>query len=84
MIGEQSGQESYSPTERDYLEFLIYRINQTKVHGQAFFARKMLADKLLYDQAKKEMNEFLRVLKKRGYTGERFHTKTYQSKLFEA
>lgn len=83
MTGNQDTQESYNPIDRDYLEFLIYRVTQMKLHGQNYFARKMTADKLLYDQAKRELNEYLRVLKKRGYTGERFHTKTYQSNLFE-
>lgn len=83
MTGDPGTQELYSPTERDYLEFLIYKTNQAKMHGQAYFARKMTADKLLYDQAKKELNEFLRVLKKRGYAGERFNTKVTQPILFD-
>lgn len=83
MTGSLDMQESYNPIDRDYLEFLIYKVNQMKMHGQNYFARKMNADKMLYDQAKRELNEFLRLLKKRGYTGERFNTKSYQSNLFE-
>lgn len=85
MTGEQNTQElSNNPNERDYLEFLIYKIGNMRMHGQAYFARKMTSDKLLYDQARKELNTYLKLLEKRGYTGNRFKTVVYQKNIFDS
>lgn len=59
-------------SDRDYLEMLIHKIDVMRTHGQAYYARKMQSDQRSYDAAKKELSEYVRLLKKRGYKGDRF------------
>lgn len=59
-------------TDRDYLEMLIFKLNKMKTHGTDYYARKMPADEKLFNAAKKEVNDFMLLLKKRGYSGDRF------------
>lgn len=59
-------------TDRDYLEMLMHKLNVMKTHGQAFFARKQKTDERLYNDARRDLNEFVIVLRKRGYSGARF------------
>lgn len=72
---------SMSKTDRDYLEMLMCKVQQMKLHGQNYFARKMQADERLYAQSKKELNEFLTILKRRGFSGDRFINKPVQGKI---
>lgn len=61
---------------------LMFKVAKMKFHGQAFYARKMNADKNLYENSKTELNEFLQLLKKRGYNYDRFHnTEAKQTEL---
>lgn len=68
-------------TDRDFLEMLMYKISAMKFHGTNYFARKMRADEILYNQAKKELNEYMVILKRRGYSFDRFVTKPKQGSL---
>lgn len=68
-------------SDRDYLEILIHKLNVMKVHGTAYYARKMESDRKLFDAAKKDVNEFMLVLKKRGYSGKRYEKVFVQTSL---
>lgn len=67
-------------SDRDHLEFMLYLTLEMKKHGQAWFARKMPGDEKLYNEAKERLNNFIRVLKKRGYNYDRF-TQPHQQSL---
>lgn len=82
MTGEPNTQESFN-LDRELLEMLMNKIQTMKINGQAWFKRKWPTDKRLYDEARKELNGFLRLLEKRGYSGERFNKKELtQKKMF--
>lgn len=68
-------------TDKDYLEMLMCKIVTMKTTGAAYFARKMRADEILYNQAKKDLNEYLVILKRMGYDGSRFIQKPKQGSL---
>lgn len=68
-------------TDRDFLELLLCKIITMKTTGNSYFARKMRADEILYNQAKKDLNEYLIILKRRGYDGSRFIPKPKQGSL---
>lgn len=70
MTGKQE-QPSFG-SDRDYLEMLMFKVEEMKRYGQAFYARKMKADELAYAEAKKDLIEWMRLLKKRGFNGQRF------------
>lgn len=72
-------------SDRDYLEFLMHKLKVMKDHGNRFYAGKSDVDKRLFDTAKKEVNDFLLLLKKRGFDGSRFaNLKSYeQASLFK-
>ena len=61
-------------SDRDYLELLLYKLSVMKQHGAAYYARKMQADKILFDAARKDVNTYMTLLKKRGYNGDKFNT----------
>lgn len=45
-----------------------------KYHGSNYYARKQDTDKRLFDRARADVNEYMSLLKKRGYSGDRFNT----------
>lgn len=61
---------------RDYLEMLIHKLDVMKYHGANYYARKQDTDKRYFDLAKKDVNNYLLLLKKRGYNGDRFKQMT--------
>lgn len=69
MTGNQELQLS---SDRDFLEMLIYKLGVMKFHGSAYYARKQDTDKRMFDAARADVNEFMRILKRRGYDGDRF------------
>lgn len=84
MTGEQDQQpfptdnkdaEPITCVDRDYLEMLLYKFSIMKTHGANYYARKMDSDKRLFDAAKKDVNEYIHLLNKRGYSGKRFDKK---------
>ncbi len=75
-------QNSQEWSDRDYLELLLFKLSVMKFHGANYYARKQETDKRLFDAARKEVNEYMAVLKRRGYSGERFNLpKPIQTKL---
>ena len=69
-------------SDRDYLEYLLFKLVVMKFHGANYYARKQEVDKKLFDAARKEVNDFMAMLKRRGYSGERFNLpKPIQTKL---
>jgi energy-converting hydrogenase A subunit M len=60
--------------DKDYLEMLMHKLAVMKKHGSQYYAYKHDVDKRLFEAARKDVNEFLTLLKKRGYSGERFNT----------
>lgn len=69
-------------SDKDYLELLMFKLEVMKFHGKNYYARKMNADKILFDASRKEVNEYIAILKRRGYSGERFNKpKPTQAKL---
>lgn len=83
MTGERVTPLS-SNIDKDYLEMLIHKLNIMRKHGADYYARKMETDRKLFEAAKKNVNEYLMLLKKRGYSGDRFATVTpaEQQRLF--
>jgi hypothetical protein len=71
----QNIQLSSNPTDRDYLEMLLYKLAVMKFHGANYYARKQDTDKRLFDKARADVNEYMKMLNKRGYSGERFNIK---------
>lgn len=68
--------------DKDYLELLLCKLEVMKAHGKNYYARKMEADKRMFDAARKEVNDYIAILKRRGYSGERFNKpKPTQAKL---
>lgn len=68
-------------TDRDAVEYLLFKITELRQHQRDYFARKMETDKRLAIAAEREMDDIIRRYKLRGYDGERFRDKTKQSKL---
>lgn len=60
-------------TDKDYLEMLLHKLSVMKFHGSNYYARKQDTDKRMFDKARKEVNDFMLLLKKRGYSGDRFN-----------
>lgn len=65
-------------SDKDYLELLLYKLGVMKNHGSAYYARKMESDKRLFEAAKADVNEFMRLLRKRGYDGSRYGKVTFK------
>ena len=75
-------QNTLLSSDKDYLEMLLFKLTVMKYHGANYYARKMSADKLLFDAARKDVNAYMAILKSRGYSGERFNKpRPIQSKL---
>lgn len=69
-------------TDRDHLELLLYKLEVMKEHGKAWYSRKMPADEKLFEDAKKDCNNFISICKKRGYNYDRYKkAKPTQGKL---
>lgn len=81
MTGEQNTQPLYN-IEKDYLEMLLHKLDVMKLHGTAYYARKMKSDERMFTAAKADVNEYIRLLKKRGYSGDRFKGAVKSQELF--
>lgn len=73
--------EPLPSSDRDYLELLMCKLDVMKEHGSAYYARKMQSDERLFKAAKADVNELIRILKKKGYSGKRYDKRFIQTSL---
>lgn len=68
-------------SDRDYLELLLYKLKVMKDRGAMYYSGKNETDKRYFDAAKKEVNDLIHILKKKGYDGSRYAPPKQQTLL---
>lgn len=70
--------------DKDYLELLMFKIEQKAHWASQWFGFKQESDECRYKQASKELSNLVKHLKKKGYDYKRFHgLNSTQNELFQ-
>lgn len=71
-------------SDKDFLELLMFKIEQKAHWASQWFSFKQPSDERRYKQASKELSNLVKFLKRQGYDYKRFHAlTTTQNELFK-